>query len=221
MRNQVRHRGDFFTLLLVIVVLFGGCASSRNDAQTIRVQRQAIVPYDIIRIRPASPQWVEDFYLKQANGELKNSPLYASVDREKKNLIFIIDSGARQNEEVACTMVKAQGRELMAEAIAQRFHQKVKGRPYDVIVLGPGLTAIYELLGKKFTPKSVLDSYVEGRVTPATGQIKGQEVFHCALKVAVSLETIKSAGQMLKDLIRKEYYYRNSLEEELQVFDQL
>lgn len=189
--------------------------STNNKVSQVQLQRQAIVDYKIVTVRPKAPNWAEEFYLEKAKDPASNSLFSMKKEPEQKRLLFIVDSGARADEKVACTMVRAQGREVMAEAIAKFFHKQVVGQPYDVVVLGKGLKAIYEILGLSLDEDSILEEYVEGRVFPSDSVYKGQKAFHCALKIAIKYSDLEKMKGLITGLIRKDFYYRPNLEEEL------
>lgn len=215
MHKWVRHCTSSI-VLLGLIAFVQSCASGSGGKA--RIERQAIVDYDIVHVRSNSPAWVEDFYLKRAKNPDLNTLISMVEEVDQKRWLFIVDSGARHDEKVACTMVKAQGREQMAEAIVRKLHKKVQGKPYDTLILGPGLKVAYDILGKALSGKSVLDEFVEGRVFPGTSQIKEVKVFHCALKIEVPFSVIAEITNQIKDMIRKEFYYKSNLERELEGF---
>lgn len=215
MHKWVRHCASLMAVLCFIFFVHS-CASGEGSQS--RLQRQAIVDYEIVRVSSKSPAWVEEFYLTRAKDSKLNQLLSIKEESDQNRWVFVVDSGARHDEKVACTMVRAQGREQIAEAIVRRLHKKVSGMPYDVLVLGPGLKSAYEVLGKSLTAKSVLDEFVEGRVFPGSSQIKEVKAFHCTLKIELPFAVIQKITDEIKDLIRKEYYYRSNLEKELESF---
>lgn len=213
MHKWVRHCSSLIGVIC-LSYFAQGCASSKSGAKA-RLQRQAIVDYEIIRVNTHNANWAEDFYLDKAKNPDNNALISMAKEADKKRMIFVVDSGARQDDKVACTMVRAQGRELIAESLVRKLYQKVEGKPYDVLILGPGLKVAYDLLGKVLSGDNVLDEYAEGRVIAGNSQLKGQSVFHCALKVAIPDDVSAKIVEDIKELIRKEFYYRSNLEKEL------
>jgi heterodisulfide reductase subunit A-like polyferredoxin len=211
--NTLGRRASCFFLYFSLCFLVS-CATSRSIHQS-QLQRQAIVDYKIVRVIADAPEWAEDFYLEKAKDSAANALISMKKEPQHNRLLFIVDSGARADEKVACTMVRAQGRELMAEAIANFFHKQIVGKPYDVVVLGKGLKAIYEILGLSLDEESIVEEYVEARLFPSDSVYKGQKVFHCALKVAINYGDLEKMRALIIGLIRKDFYYRPNLENEL------
>ena len=176
--------------------------------------RLATVDYSVIRIDRHIPEWASQFYLLQSKGKLKDHNFWW-MKADHNNRTFVVDSGARVDQEVACPLARAQAREMMAQKIVENLFLKVKGRPFDSFLKGKGLTIMMTQLKSILDKTSIVGTYEEGRVFPENSQMKGQEVFHCALLIKIPNKNLNEIVGKIKEEIRKDFFHLPNLDKEL------
>lgn len=209
-----RHRQYNLTVFLIILVMSFGCAQSKKTKK-LEMDRLATVDYDLITIGRNTPNWAGEFYFLQSQGKLKD-PNFRWLKGDDGTQHFIVDSGARVEQEIACPVARAQARELIAQKLVEDLFMKVKGKPFDTLLKGKGLTIMMSELKQVLKKESVEGTYEEGRVFPGNEKVKGQEVYHCALLIRVSNENLNQILTKIKGEIRKDFFHLPNLDQELE-----
>lgn len=216
MRQRHRQRcWTFFALMgLLLTVCLVSCGHT-NKQRVLKAQRQALVDYETITVSKEIPDWVNEFYLRQAQNKLEDKNFWwRKGDGDTQE--FVLDSGARVEQEVACPVVRAQAREVIAEKLTQRLLNKVKGKAYDTVVSGKGLGLMLNELKGLLDQQAIAGQFEEGRGFPATAKLKGQEVYHCALLIRVPTTSLNQIVQQIKRLIKEDFFHLPNLDSELE-----
>lgn len=203
---------NFFTLV-VLAAKFTSCAHKSLSAPRTQ-ERLAVVDYQLVTLSPKIPQWAEEFYALESKGNLGGRNLYW-LTKGKNKQEFVVESGARVDQEVACPVARAQARELIAENLAEEMFAKVKGKPFDIFIKGKGLTFLTKELKNYLRKESVLGTYEEGRVFPGNEVMKGQKVFHCAVLVEIKNKDLNEIITKMMGLIRQDFFHLPNLDGDL------
>lgn len=216
MRQRHRQRSwTFFAFMgLLLTVCLVSCGHT-NKQRVLKAQRHAMVDYETITISKEMPAWVNEFYLRQAQNKLEDKNFWWRKS-DANTQEFVIDSGARVEQEVACPVVRAQAREVIAEKLTQRLMSKVKGKTYDTVVMGKGFGLMMNELKGLLDQKAIAGQFEEGRSFPATAKLKGQEVYHCALLIRVSTASLNLIVEQIKQMIKEDFFHLPNLESELE-----
>jgi hypothetical protein len=190
------------------------CSTGR-PVQKIQAERLATADYRLITIDRHPPKWASEFYLLQLRGKLKDKNFWwKKSDTDSQE--FVVDSGARVDQEVACPVARAQAREQMAQKMSERLFSAVKGKAFDTFLKGKGLSIMMDGFKSHLGQANVVGTYEEGRVFPENSQMKGQEVFHCALLLKVSNKSLNEIVGKIKKEIQRDYFHLPNLEKELE-----
>jgi hypothetical protein len=217
MHNQGRQQGysamlsKFLTLLIVL-----SACSHNGPSKELLIKREVSAYYKIGKRKKDYPRWAAEYYDLEVANKLKEAGFHFKGKNSDGSIVFILDSGTRLTKEVACTMVRANGREKIAGFFSQYLASKFKGKPYDIYFLAEGLSEVSNILELELKNDTIRDEYFEERIIEGSARMKEQRGFHCALLVEISKVTLDKLKKSLILGLKSQYYYLPNLDQDLE-----
>jgi hypothetical protein len=177
-------------------------------------QRETEFGYQIIEKAPTEKVWHENFVSKNSGREMKAT----LAEKNSKSLHFIVNSGVKTNRQLACTLARARGRELILESLINQLHEPVKDKDWAYIITKQGTVLINGQLSRTLSKENIIGEYWEKRSYPSKNE-KGDrdKLYECLLLVKVERSDLEPALGRLRALIKKEYLHILSIDRDVQL----
>lgn len=135
-----------------------------------------------------------------------------------QSLQFIVNSGVKTNRQLACTLARARGRELILETLVNMLYEPVKDKDWAYLITKKGSLLINAQLSRSLSKENIVGEYWEKRSYPSKNE-KGDrdELFECLLLVKVDRKVLEPAVGRLRAIIKKEYLHVLSIDRDVQL----
>lgn len=191
--------------LLLVLILFTSCAGgikliSKNDKK-----REVDYGYRILEAS-ALPEgsWHHDFLVRNSGREMVAEVL----NSDDQTLSFIVNSGVKTNQQLACTLARARGRELILEELVAKIHEPLKDEPWSYLIEKKGTPLLNTQLAKVLSKESIVGEYWEKRSYPSKNE-KGDKdkLYECLLLIKVEKEKLAPAVYAIREIIKTDYLH--------------
>lgn len=217
-----KHQGDLvramqrwhrhLTLMLFFTTLVG-CGGTMKGKSAADEKREVDFGYQLIEKAPLEKSWYQDFVSKNSGREM----LATIQDKDATSLQFIVNSGVKTNKQLACTLARARGRELILETLINNMHEPIKNMDWSYLVTKEGTVLMNGQLSQTLSKENIIGEYWEKRSYPSKNE-KGDRdlLYECLLLVKVDRKDLEPALARLRALIKKEYLHVLSIDRDVQ-----
>ncbi len=192
----MQHEGYRHRFFLICFFFFIGCASSdyRNRAF---YQRTKEVSYEVLDLKSnGMNSYFQTHFLLEKNDRYD---VHGFSDGD--SYILIADSGEKETKEVACTLLKAEGRIQIVKWLSQQLYQKNQGKPWDLYLRNMTEATLNNKLKSELVKDKRVSFYTEER-------LRGEKKrFVCAVAVSLTEESWQNAVKPLFNSIQDEYFH--------------
>lgn len=186
-----RHR--FF---LIGFLFFIGCASSDYRNTTFK-ERTADADYQVLELSSNGMNHYFQNHFQEAAQDRYQVHGYSEGD----DYVLIADSGEKETKEVACTLLKAEGRNEIVRWLSTQLYQKNQGKPWDLYLRNMTEDTLSNKLKAELVKDRRVSFYWEER------QRGEKKRFVCAVAVSIKEGTWRKAVEPLRKSIEKEYFH--------------
>ncbi len=198
MQKRTRHR--FF---LIYLFLFIGCASNLPSDKAF-YKRTKKVSYDVEEVHATHYPTLFQKHLLIAEQDSYHVHGFQKGD----DYILIADSEEAETKEVACTLIKAQGRKAIVKWVSSQLYTQNQGKAWDLFLKGRGQEVVEERLLELLKNEKKTFFYWERREIERAGE--DFDRFVCAVAISFGQKEWQEVASPLREEILKEHPHVNT-----------
>ena len=191
--------------IYIFIILFAiGCSgvSSQNKFFSKRV---AQVDYTVVEVVEGD---LEDHFQKHFFLALKDRFGVHGFNLKGK-YVLVVDSGESASKDVACTLVKAEGRSKILNWVSNAIYLQNQGKPWDLLFKGRGKEIIKSTLKASLKREEATDFYWEKRLQDK------KTSFVCSAAIELEQSSWEKLQKALTEKVMSEYLHLDPQELDL------
>lgn len=212
MQREPRHSILIHSITLCLLL---GCSAASVKKSQQDIKREKDFNFKILESSEGHhelPGWVRGI-LHKSSGKKLGVHLYES---SKSEILYVVESGIKTTQELACTLSRAKGRELIVESLILSLSSKVGNPSWLSTLKREGGPLFNKILSQNLSKESIKGEFWERRLYPSRNE-KGESerLTDCFILVSIPKGELQRGLDQLKTRIKEEYLHQLSIDFEL------